>query len=141
MDSNEQSNSRALLFLLDALKEVESNEILIGEQEKKLAQLKNKNQDSIRTACIMAVNYFTAEKNTELHEKSISLLGCDDFDANEYIHIFSDISKLELHHIEFLLQRKEEIDSIQEKLNSNVDSISSKKKFPMNLLADILMRE
>lgn len=128
MNSNKQSNNKAFCFLLQALQDLDSNEICIGEQEKKLAKLKIHAQELLRNIRIMAINYFTAEKIIELHEKSVRLLGCDDFDADEYIHLFSEISKLELCHIDFLLRRKEEIDSTEEKLNSNAGSIFSKEK-------------
>ena len=76
----------------------------------------------------------------ELHERSVNLLRCNDFDENEYIQIFSDISTIEIAHIDFLVQRQGEIEAFEASLNKDLDKPVQIKKTPMTTLADIFMK-
>lgn len=122
MVSEEQKFNRAFSILIESLDELNLNDIHIGELEREIKRYEKKKEADFRTTLIAAVNYFTKEKITELHTASVELLKCDDFDAEEYISRFSDISTVSLKDIDFLIQRQREIDSFETNLNNTNQS-------------------
>ena len=130
MENDKQKQSRFLSILLDALIETNSNDILIGQHKREIERLKNKNKEDTRKARIAAANYFTSERIAELHKKSVDLLRCNDFDEDEYIRIFSDISTIEITHVDFLIQRQHEIDFLESCLNEDPNKPIQVKKRP-----------
>lgn len=140
MENDKQKQSRALSVLLEAIEETNSNDILIGERKREIERLENKKEKEIRRTRIAAANYFTRERIIELHERSVNLLRCNDFDENEYIQIFSDISTIEIAHIDFLVQRQGEIEAFEASLNKDLDKPVQIKKTLMTTLADIFMK-
>lgn len=117
MENDESKQRRALSILLAAIEETNSNDILIGEHKREIERLENKKEKDIRKTRIAAAIYFTRERIIDLHERSVNLLRCNDFDENEYIRIFSDISTIERAHIDFLVQRQSEIEDFEASLN------------------------
>ena len=140
VENDKQKQSRALSVLLEAIEETNSNDILIGEHKREIERLENKKEKDIRRTRIAAANYFTRERIIELHERSVNLLRCNDFDENEYIQIFSDISTIEIAHIDFLVQRQGEIEAFEASLNKDLDKPVQIKKTPMTTLAGIFMK-
>lgn len=140
MENDESKQRRALSILLAAIEETNSNDILIGEHKREIERLENKKEKDIRKTRIAAAIYFTRERIIDLHERSVNLLRCNDFDENEYIRIFSDISTIERAHIDFLVQRQSEIENFEASLNKDLDKPVQSKKTPMTTLADIFMR-
>ena len=141
MENDKPKHSRALSVLLEAIEETNSNDILIGEHKREIERLENKKEKDTRKTRIVAANYFTSERIAELHEKSIKLLRCNDFNENEYIQIFSDISTIGIEHIDFLVQRQSEIEDFEASLNNTLDDKPvPTKKTAMTTLADIFMK-
>lgn len=138
MEIEEQNYNRAFSILIKSLDELNLNDIRIGELEREIEQWKRKKKEDLRTTYIAAANFFTKEKISELHAKSVELLKCDDFSEEEYISRFSDISKVGLEDIDFLLQRQREIDSFEAALNGTDQTPSRKTK--LSKLADTLMK-
>lgn len=139
METDKQRYDRAFSLLLDAIEEMNSNSIKIGEHEKEIERLRKKQEEELRAAFIIAANCFTREKIIEIHKKSVELLKCNDFNEDEYIQLFSDISRLEYRHIDFLIQRQNEINFHEFKLNDEHDPTQDKKSF-ISTLADILKK-
>lgn len=134
------SNS-AFATLLDSIATTNENDIQIGEHKRIIEELENKKKKDIRKTSIIAAKYFTKEKITELHQKSVDLLSCNDFSEEEYFQIFSDISNIDFGHIVFLADRQKEIESFEEKLNDNNHQFENNESSSiMSRLADILMK-
>lgn len=141
MQNEKQNINSAFATLLDSIAATNENDIQIGEHKRKIEELENKKQKAIRRTKIVAAKYFTKEKITELHQKSIDLLSCNDFSEEEYTHIFSDISNIDFGHIVFLADRQKEIESFEEELNDkNHQFEKNESSSIMSKLADILMR-
>ena len=140
MENDKQKRNRAFSVLLDALEETNSNDILIGEHKREIEKLENKKAKDTRRTRIAAANYFTKDRIVELHERSVNLLRCNDFDENEYVQLFSDISSIEIAQIVFLVQRQSEIEAFENSLNTDLDREIQDKKTPMTTLADIFMK-
>lgn len=140
MGNDESKQSRALSILLEAIEETNTNDIRIGELQREIEKLENKKRRDIRKSQIAAANYFTRERIIFIHDKSVSLLRCNDFDENEYIRIFSDISTIKREHIDFLVQRQREIDDTEASFNKDLDKPAQSKKTIMTTLADIFMK-
>ena len=66
------------------------------------------------------------------------MLKCDDFDVEEYISRFSDISTVNLGDIDFLLQRQREINSFEINLNSS--NQSQRERTKLSRLADTFLK-
>ena len=136
MAIEEQKYNRAFSILIESLDELNSNDIHIGELEREIKRWEKKKD--LRTTLIAAVNFFTKEKITELHTASVELLKCDDFDVEEYISRFSDISTVNLGDIDFLLQRQREINSFEINLNSS--NQSQRERTKLSRLADTFLK-
>lgn len=109
----------------NALKEIDNDDVQIGMLERQTEAAHQKKTDDIRLAKIVAANFFTKEKIAEIHSKSISVLKSNDFNEDDYISIFSDTSRIELEHIEFLMEKLEYIEKTELKLNNNTETSRS----------------
>ena len=141
MQNEKKSRDIAFATLLDSINVTNENDILIGEYQRKIAEIENKKQQDLRNTSIMAAKYFTKDRIVELHQKSIELLSCNDFSEEEYIRVFSDISTIDLGHIMFLVDRQKEIDSFEAKLNDKNQQFEDNGPHSiMSRIEDILMR-
>ena len=113
--------------LLEARQETNSNDIAIAEHEKEINKLKNKKIEDERKEHILAANYFTPEKICELHEKTVLLLKCDDFNQDDYVAIFSNSTSIQRKDIEFLINRQEELYEMEKKLDNTKLNTKEKK--------------
>lgn len=138
MAIEERKYNRAFSILIESIDELNSNDIHIGELEREIERWEKKKETDLRTTLIAAVNFFTKEKITELHTASVELLKCDDFDVEEYIARFSDISTVNRGDIDFLLQRQREINSFEMNLNS--PNQPQGKKTKLSRLADTFLK-
>lgn len=118
MKKTSHNYDRAFEKLLEARKETDANDIAIAEHEKEINKLKNKKIEDERKEHVLAANYFTPEKIRELHEKTIRLLKCDDFNQDDYVLIFSNSTSIERKDIEFLMNRQEELYEMEKKLDN-----------------------
>lgn len=95
----------SLSKLLNSLKEINNDTKKIGGLERDIAQVKQKKELDIYTTKTLAANYFTKERIKEIHDASITILKNNDFDEEEFIEKFGDISTIELADIEFLIEK------------------------------------
>lgn len=96
-----------------AAKEIENDDTQIGYYTRKKAQ----DIDHYKS---LAANYFTSNKLEEIQKKSVNLLKMNDLDLEKLKGIFSDANKIELQHIQFLLERMESIEKIENTSNANL---------------------
>lgn len=127
MNIKMQDGDSAFEALLEAIEETNHNDIAIAQYQKEICKLNNKKEANARTERILATRYFTNEKINEIHQKSVDLLNCNDFDQEEYAQIFSDISNVERKHISFLVHRQQEINEVEFKINSSCKDSKNKK--------------
>lgn len=124
--------------LLEAMEETNSDDVAIGKCEKQLHDLRNSRETHVRNEHIHAANYFTKERISELHQRTVDLLKCDDFNEDEYIQIFSDSSKIKREHIAFLVHRQQELKEFEQRFdNDNKTEQNHKPNKFWDTLADI----
>lgn len=133
---------RAGEMLSEGFKEIEDNVIQIGSFEKEIKILIENTIKKAKTLTVPAAHYFTADRIRELHNRTIELMRCDDFNQEEYIAIFSDSSRITLTHIHFLWERQKQLNDLEEKLNTRqTESKNAKKTSKWDSLADYLAKD
>ena len=115
MEHNDSYHDRAYKALLEAIERRNNDNVCIGELERELSKLKKKREQDINEERVLAANYFTEEIISDIHEKSIVELKKDDFNTDDYIKIFSDVSTIKTENVDFLVQRQEQINYFEKK--------------------------
>jgi len=138
MKNKKQNYDRAFELLLQAIEETNEDERRIGEYTKEISKLEEKKKKDTKKANVMAAHYFSEEKISELHKKTVELLKDDDFNEQEYIEEFSDISKIETEHVNFLIERQRELESFEKDFSNELEEPPSNNK--MVKIANILLK-
>lgn len=133
-------NDSAFEALIEARKITNYNDEVIAEHEREIKRLQNKKCADEHNECILAVNYFTAEKIKELCDRSNRVLKCDDINPEHYIQLFSDISNVKIEDIDFLIDRQKELDEAEKTLDNIKNDLKEKTSDGFLLsLAEILL--
>lgn len=127
--TNQKKDSSTIEWLSNLIDDYNDNNVQIGKEKKKIYELQSENERILREISIFAANYFTKEKIIDLHTKSVEILSCNDFDEEDYINLFSDISTVKIDHIIFLFDRQKEIEKYRGVLFEDNDYCDDKKSF------------
>jgi len=125
MEKNIKYLDRAYELLSQSIEEINQDDTVIAEYTKKVVEAEDKKNQDIRKARQYAATYFTKEKISELHQRTLDLLKCDDFNEEEYINAFSDSSNIDINRVLFLFGRQRELDLFEKDFDINDKSNSS----------------
>lgn len=134
---------RAEKVLFEGMETLHNNVIQIGHYQKEIKKIEDESQKLAKEIVVPAAHYYNKERIRELHQNTIALLKCNDFDPEEYIAIFSDSSKIKLEHIHFLWKRQKQLADLKQILNVREDEKSNTKKDSklFDALADLLVKD
>ncbi len=114
MNNKIKNEDSAFDALLEIRQQRASNLKAIAEHQREINKIEGKDIADQRTERVFAANYFTADKIRELHKRTLEVLKCDDFDQDFYIDLFSNSSTIDDRYIDFLVNRKKELDEFEQ---------------------------